>query len=131
MCLIKKDGVGGGRGPNLMAEQTTRIAFSTSGILGKKQILVVCELFPTYKGLQGRKSCPGLEAASKTFTSNERKNFPRENEFTNPTNIYQLPFIFHFTKTIHVMNVTIGESRAFAFREREVVRAPGSVFLSK
>lgn len=50
MCLIKKDGVGGGRGPNLMAEQTTRIAFSTSGILGKKQILAVCELFPTYNG---------------------------------------------------------------------------------
>ena len=98
MCLIKKDGVGGGRDPNLMAEQTTRIAFSPLGILGKKQILVVCELFPTYNGLQGRKSCPGLEAASKTFTSNKSKNFPRENEFINPTNICRVPFIFHIHK---------------------------------
>ena len=45
-----------------MAEQTTRIAFSTSGILGKVQILVVCE---------GRKSCPDPDAVSKTsFTCN-------------------------------------------------------------
>lgn len=29
------------------------------------------------------------------------------------------PLFSIFTKTIHVMNVTIGESRAFAFRELE------------
>ena len=102
-----------------MAEQTTRVAFSTSGILGKKQILVVCELFPTYNGLQGRKSCPGLEAASKILLLMKVKiSLGKMNSLIQLISV-EYPLFSIFTKTTHVMNVTIGESRAFTFREDE------------
>ena len=40
---------GAGRGPNVIAEGRTRVAFSTSSIPGNAQSFVACDPFPAYR----------------------------------------------------------------------------------
>lgn len=78
------------------------------------------------------KSCPGLEAASKILLRIKVKNFPRENEFINPTNICQVSFIFHIHKN-YLCNECHNRGVRGIYLQRRWTWSglPGGVFLSK
>ena len=103
---------GAGRGPNIIAEGRTRVAFSTSSIPGNAQSFVACDLFQPTAGFRG-----GRKTWSDVSVWNWLGHFLLGKQVSGGFNslikliLTGCPLPSLFTKTIYVATVTTGESR--------------------